>query len=85
MQGEVKDAIFTDLNNKRLEESDKYRELFVVGTNLSERTDRVFSYVPARQLSGRTSASGIDVNGIHKDLIPALRKLKVRLINFIPF
>ncbi|HST21733.1 MAG TPA: patatin-like phospholipase family protein [Blastocatellia bacterium] len=50
MQGEVegalgsKDATFTDLNNKRLEESDKYRELFVVGTNLSERTDRVFSY-----------------------------------------
>jgi len=50
MQGQVagalgnKDATFSDLNNKRLEDSDKYKELYVVGTNLSERTDRVFSY-----------------------------------------
>ena len=39
-----KDATFTDLNNKRLEEGDKFKDLYVIGTNLSERTDRVFSY-----------------------------------------
>jgi NTE family protein len=37
-------ATFTDLNNLRTSGNDKFKELYVVGTNLSERTDRVFSY-----------------------------------------
>src|SRR6185503_5760874 len=50
MQGEVEgalgspDATFTDLNNQRQQDSTKFRELYVVGTNLSQRVDRVFSY-----------------------------------------
>ena len=50
MQGEVAgalgspDATFSDLNNQRQQDSTKFKELYVVGTNLSERTDRVFSY-----------------------------------------
>lgn len=37
-------ATFRDLNNMRLQGDDKFKDLYVVGTNLSERTDRVFSY-----------------------------------------
>ncbi len=50
MQGEVEGALgspaatFTDLNNQRQQDSTKFRELYVVGTNLSQRVDRVFSY-----------------------------------------
>lgn len=39
-----KAATFRDLNNARLQGDDKFKELYVVGTNLSARTDRVFSY-----------------------------------------
>ena len=50
MQSEVEralgspDATFSDLNNQRQQNNIKFKELYVVGTNLSERTDRVFSY-----------------------------------------
>jgi NTE family protein len=38
------DATFSDLNNMRLQGNNKFKDLQVVGTNLSERIDRVFSY-----------------------------------------